>query len=338
MTLPSKEQFSGCLIGQCLGDAVGFPVEGCTQELCEPYVQRLRNPDASEFLLGRADFHFGQYTDDSQLARELLQSYASVGRFDPRDYAARIAAIFTEERIVGRGLATDGAARRLAQGVHWEEAGAAPSNAGNGSAMRAGPVGLLFAGDWERLTQVAHDQGRITHQDKRCSAGAVAVAGAVALAVRPGKIEVGPFVAELSEHVRKFDQPFADDVLRLPEWVLLPPEGAAPIISQCGSPGFTDSWQWISPFVVSSVIWSLYSFLRTPENYWETVCTAISCGGDVDTTAAMAGAISGAHVGLDALPMNLARHVTDRGTWGFSELLSLAHHCHDMKPSNPSTP
>ena len=254
MTLPSKDQFSGCLIGQCLGDALGFPVEGFPQELAEPYVQRLRNSDASEFLLGRADFKFGQYTDDSQLARELLQSYASVGRFDPRDYAARIAAIFVEERIVGRGFATDGAARRLAQGVHWEEAGAAPSNAGNGSAMRAGPVGLLFAGDWERLTQVAHDQGRITHQDQRCSAGAVAVAGAVALAVHPGKIEVAPWVAKLSEQVRKFDDSFADDVLRLPEWVQLPPERAMKIISQCGSSGFKDSWQWISPFVVHSTL------------------------------------------------------------------------------------
>ena len=330
MTLPSKDQFSGCLIGQCLGDALGFPVEGCTPEECETYLQRLKNPSTVDFHLDRGDLKFGQYTDDSQLARELLQSYASVRRFDPCDYAARIAAIFVEERIVGRGFATDGAARRLAHGVHWEEAGAAPLNAGNGSAMRAGPVGLLFAGDWERLTQVAHDQGRITHQDKRCSAGAVAVAGAVALAVRPGKMEVAPWAAELSEQVRKFDYSFADDVLRLPELVLLPPEHAVKIISQCGSPGFKDSWQWISPFVVPSVLWSLYSFLRTPENYWETVCTAIACGGDVDTTAAMAGAISGARVGLEALPADLARHVADRGTWGFSELVSLAHQCHDI--------
>jgi ADP-ribosylglycohydrolase len=44
------------------------------------------------------------------------------------------------------------------------------------------------------------------------------------------------------------------------------------------------------------VLWSLYSFLRSPEDYWETVCTAIAVGGDVDTTAAMAGAVSGAYL------------------------------------------
>lgn len=28
-----KQQFSGCLIGQCLGDALGFPVEGYPPEI-----------------------------------------------------------------------------------------------------------------------------------------------------------------------------------------------------------------------------------------------------------------------------------------------------------------
>ncbi|WP_082218394.1 ADP-ribosylglycohydrolase family protein [Kamptonema formosum] len=54
----------------------------------------------------RFPYPFGQYTDDSQLARELLESYLACGRFDPSDYARRIAAIFAENRIVGRGRAT----------------------------------------------------------------------------------------------------------------------------------------------------------------------------------------------------------------------------------------
>src|SRR5690606_8424863 len=109
--------------------------------------------------VGRPPFAFGQYTDDSQLARELLQSVVARGGFDPADYAARIAAIFAEGRIVGRGRATQDAARRLAQGVPWQEAGAPPPNAGNGSAMRAGPVGLLCAHDPAALVRVARTQG-----------------------------------------------------------------------------------------------------------------------------------------------------------------------------------
>jgi hypothetical protein len=50
------------------------------------------------------------------------------------------------------------------------------------------------------------------------------------------------------------------------------------------------------------VLWSLYSFLTSPDGYWETICTAIAVGGDVDATAAMAEAMSGAFLGLDAIP------------------------------------
>jgi ADP-ribosylglycohydrolase len=261
-----------------------------------------------------------------------MQSYAACGRFDPADYARRIAAIFSEDRIVGRGRATEEAAVRLNQGVPWQEAGTPPPSAGNGSAMRAGPVGLLFFDDLPRLAQAAHDQGVITHRDARCSAGAVAIAGAVALALRSEPVYPSEFTSKLGELVQEIDPSFAFGVRQLPGWVPLLPEEAVELISQVGlEPGYSDGWRGISPFVVSSVLWSLYSFLKSPEDYQETISTAIAVGGDVDTTAAMAGAISGAHLGLAAIPRRLAGRVTDQGSWGCPELTDLAGKCYDIK-------
>jgi len=331
MIIPSKGQFSGCLIGQCLGDALGFPVEGYSPAICQQYVEEiLKSERAGEN--GRGPFPFGQYTDDSQLARELLQSYIACRQFDPSDYASRIAAIFSEERIVGRGRATEEAAQRLSQGVSWEESGTPSPSAGNGSAMRAGPVGLLFFDDPEQLIQAAHDQGRITHQDRRCSAGAVVIAGAVALALQKTPIKTHQFLFQLSKWAQKIEQSVASCIQQLGEWVSLPPQEAVTFVSRAGlAPDYSDAWYGISPFVTGSVLWSLYSFLKTPDDYWETICTAIRVGGDVDTTAAMAGAISGAHLGLDAVPLHLARRLTDQGTWGYAELVELAHKCYDLK-------
>jgi ADP-ribosylglycohydrolase len=333
--MPLREQFSGCLIGQCLGDALGFPVEGYPPSACRQYVnQVLLDARAGSAMAGRGPFPFGQYTDDSQLARELLQSYLECGRFDPEDYAGRIAAIFRENRIVGRGRATESAAHRLGQGVPWEEAGTPAPSAGNGSAMRAGPVGLLFHRDPPGLVQAAHDQGRITHRDRRCSAGAVAIAGAVALGLslhgRP--IERGPFLSKLARWVGTYQQSVAAGVQKLIHWVDLPPEQAVTHIADFGKePGYADGWRGISPFVTGSVLWSLYAFLRSPLDYWGTICTAIAVGGDVDTTAAMAGAISGAYLGLEAIPLGLAEHLTDQGTWGYAELVNLAGRCYDLR-------
>jgi ADP-ribosylglycohydrolase len=198
--------------------------------------------------------------------------------------------------------------------------------------MRAAPVGLFFFDDPKQLIQAAYDQGRITHQDSRCSAGAAAIAGAVALALQGKPIQSRHFLSQLGEWAGTIEESVASGIQQLAEWLALPPDRAVTFISRTGlTPGYSDEWQGISPFVTPSVLWSLYSFLKTPDNYWETICTAIAVGGDVDTTAAMAGAISGSYLGQEAIPMQLATRLTDQGTWGYTDLVRLAHRCYEIK-------
>jgi ADP-ribosylglycohydrolase len=99
-SFPAQKRFEGYLVGQALGDALGFMVEGYPSQLCRKYVEeRLRRGRIEGPR--RGPFRFGQYSDDTQLARELMQSYAAREEFDPQDYARRIAAIFSERRIIG---------------------------------------------------------------------------------------------------------------------------------------------------------------------------------------------------------------------------------------------
>jgi ADP-ribosylglycohydrolase len=331
--MPQRDQFSGCLLGQCLGDATGFVVEGYSPLACKRYIEDYLKKDRTGEL-GRFPFHFGQYSDDSQLARELMQSYVAEEVFDPADYADRIKLIFVEKRIVAFGYSTKEAAQRLCQGISWEESGSPPPSAGNGSAMRAAPIGLFFFDNPQMMIQAAHDQGRITHKDTRCSAGAVAISGAVALVLQDKTIDPDAFIATLAGWTGTIDQGFADEMRNLTQWISLPPDKAADLIARAGADrAYTedDEWKGISGFVISSVLWSLYAFLRSPDNYWETICTAIEPGGDVDTTAAMAGAISGAYLGISAIPSPLANCLNDRGTWRLEELVALAHQCYEIK-------
>ncbi|MFZ5907661.1 MAG: ADP-ribosylglycohydrolase family protein [Nitrospirota bacterium] len=331
---PRKEQFSGCLIGQCLGDATGFVVEGYSPAACRRYVDDFLKTGRAEQFGGHFPFPFGQYSDDSQLARELMQSYAACRKFDPADYAERLKKIFTEQRIVAFGYSTKESVKRLCMGTPWEESGASPPAAGNGSAMRAAPVGLFFFDNPEMLIQAAHDQGRITHRDPRSSAGAVAISGAVALALPGESPDPDRILSLLADWTGKVSVAFASELRKLPGWLSLPPEEAAAVIADAGSDAEyidDDEWKGISGYVVSSVLWSLYSFLRTPEDYWETICTAVSAGGDTDTTAAMAGAISGAYLGIEGIPSPLLKHLADRQTWRYDELVELAHQCYAIK-------
>jgi ADP-ribosylglycohydrolase len=324
---PTRDQFAGCLIGQCLGDALGFPVEGQPPKACARYVAALRNGEKR----ARPPFQFGQYTDDSQLARELLLSWVELRGFSPEDYGRRISRLFSTGLVVGRGHATAEAAERLARGVHWSQSGTPAPAAGNGSAMRAAPVGLMLYDHPDALAHVAMHQGKITHTDPRASGGAIAMAAAVALALDPRRIDPHIFCHKIAGLVDRVSPEFAEWLAHLSELTKLPPDRALKSIRGAGLDKEAGKVpKGISPFVIPSILWSFYTFLTNQDSYADAVSLAISVGGDVDTTGAMAGALSGAHLGFQDLP-KLHRHLTDQGNWTWQSLIALADRAWALK-------
>jgi len=308
----------GSLLGLALGDALGFVVEAQSPEIARAYVTGwLQSGRAGE--RGHPDFPFGQYSDDTQLARELLLSIRDGGDWDPRRFASRVASLIFSAQDVGAGPGTRSSGMRLVLGAPWEQSGMPAPYAGNGSAMRAGPAGLLFGGDTDRWRRCVREQSRVTHHDPRCAAGALAIAGAVALASDPGPLQPTNFLGRLASSIEPEECSMAEAIRGLGDWVRLEPEPAARRLGvfEVG----------VSAFVVPSVVWSLYAFLRDPDDYWRAVCTAIAVGGDTDTMAAMTGAIVGARLGPGALPAPLLARLTDRGAWGAADLRQLARDC-----------
>ena len=318
------DSLTGCLLGQALGDALGFVVEACPLEVARAYVRDyLQAGRAGE--LAHPEFPFGQYSDDTQLARELLLSFAAAGGWSPETFALRVAALFGEGRDVGAGTGTRAAAMRLLTGTPWNRSGTPAPYAGNGSAMRAAPLGLLFGDDSVLMAEAAVEQSLVTHLDPRCAAGALAVASAVSVAARGDRVDPDEFLTTIAGHAATVEPSVADAIRGLGGWMHLGPEAAVRRLHVEGlDPMYADERRGISAFVTPSVIWSLYAFLQTPDDYWTTVCTAIEAGGDTDTMAAIAGAISGARLGPAGLPDRLVARVNDRGDWGWEALTDLA--------------
>jgi ADP-ribosylglycohydrolase len=322
----TADRLAGSILGQALGDALGFVVEAQAPEVARVYVEGwLRRGRAGEWP--HPQFPFGQYSDDTQLARELLRSFSDAREWRPPAFAARLAELFRERRDVGAGRGTRSAALRLLMGVPWHESGTPAPYAGNGAAMRAGPLGLLLPNQ-EAMCRAAQEQARITHLDLRCAAGAAAVARAVAIAAARLPIDPARFLADVAECAEASEVSVGDAIRGLGEWMALPPDQAARHVHESGlDPAHIDRWHGISAFVTPSLLWSLYAFLRSPDDYWETICTAIGVGGDTDTMAAIAGAISGARLGVGALPADLLGRLNDRGEWGADALAELANSC-----------
>ncbi len=322
--MATPEQFTGCLIGKCVGDAVGYPIEGQTPQQCREYIDRC-------IRLGAFDNWSGQYSDDSQLARELVQSIVTCGTFDPIHYARHVCALFAENRIVGPGMGATAAAKLLALGVPWYQAGTPAPSSGNGAAMRVAPLGLFYCRDHDTLVVAARDQARVTHQDPRCHAGAIAIAGATALAAQQTRADPAVFLPLIAAWCREDDPFLAEAIGQIPEWRNEESDRVRQIVKTIGI--VPDHWghrEGIPPFVTQSVLWALYAFTCKPDDYTEAICLAISGGGDVDTTAAMTGAMCGARLGLSAVPEHWARQINDGGTWGHQELIHLAETCYGV--------
>jgi ADP-ribosylglycohydrolase len=330
MTVPAPrslaDRLAGVLLGLAVGDALGFVVEAEPPEVAAAYAARLapeRDPERSH-----GAFPFGQYSDDTQLARELLLSVREAGGWNPVVFARRVGAIVAGGGLVGGGSGTIGAGMRLAAGIPWDSAGTPPPYAGNGSAMRVAPLGVLLAHDPDALRLAAVEQSRVTHRDSRCAAGAVAIAGAAALAARSPAIGPPAILAELTPWVEAEDDEMGRTLAAVREWLPLSPDAAAARLHASGlDPHHAREWRGISAFVVPTVAWSLYAFLRAPDDYWAVIRTAIAVGGDTDTMAAMAGALAGARLGVAVLPPRLLERLTDRGAWGAAELEGLARDC-----------
>jgi ADP-ribosylglycohydrolase len=316
------------LIGQCLGDALGFPVEKESAAVCARYVEECVKVGKMA-PNSRGPFAIGQYTDDSQLARELIISFITCRGFDPSDYASRLVTLFVEGRVVWGGSVVEDAVRRIAAGVPWQHAGSPAPLASNGSAMRAAPIGLFFGRDVESLKAAAAQQSLITHQDARAAAGAIAVAGATAIALNEDCIDPEAVSVKLAQWTREKDPFLAEALREMPRWLCLTPPEVFLRVCQVGArPARYDGWEGITPFVTHSVLWSLYAFLMYPESYREAICLALAVGGDVDTTAAMTGALVGVRVGLAGIPSAMASLVHDQGTWGYAQLVQLAADCY----------
>lgn len=337
-------RYQGALLGCALGDAIGAWAERRPVAEAKDFADNvIRKCDFSEVGGHHYGMRFGQYTDDTQLSRELMLSIVDERGLEPADFANRVANIFAHDAIVGFGGATQEAAVRLIDGVPWDEAGTPPPRAGNGAAMRAGPIGMFYYHDVEKCVSAAADQAIVTHKAPMAVAAAVAVAVATSMALTSSKATTGPhepgWWAWLAQHVQTNNEEFAEDIRTLTKIVW---DGRKSAKWKAGSDeefvaaseyvlkDDDTSWEGVSPWSRTSTLWSLYCVMAAPTDVWRAIETAVAIGGDSDTIAAMAATIVGANVGIDNFPKQVMDEVVpvlhdvknERYSWeGLSKLV-----------------
>lgn len=263
----------GCILGGAIGDAFGGAYENAMAPV------EIDNSEEWEL------------SDDTQLTVATCEAIIdSNGKVEPELIAARFANWHRQHRVTGIGASTLKALTELVAGGHWALVGAKGERAaGNGAAMRIAPLAFCLNPTEFQARRTIRDVSRITHHHEEAYAGALAVIIAIR-AVWDGQWNgQGSLLSLVAGKLP--DTSVRDKLNRLAE--LDQAISLMEIAERFGNSGY----------VAESVPLALCGADRIQRLGFKAMLTElISCGGDTDTIASMAGQITGTLLGESGLP------------------------------------
>jgi poly(ADP-ribose) glycohydrolase ARH3 len=277
-----KSKFLGGMVGSALGDAIGELAFWRSDEA------RLRSKIAQSDVL--------IYTDDTAMSIGLAEAITQLGRLDEQHLGDTFRANYKREPWRGYAMGPPTVFRMVERrGMSYSEAAQSlfggQGSFGNGAAMRIAPVGLFFH-DSPDLYEQARASASVTHAHPVGADGAAVLAWTIAQAVKLDPQE--PFPSE------GFSQGLVDfaRTREIRDRMVL----VRTLLAEDVAPRDAARRLGRSVAVHQSMPFAVYAFLRHPKSFEACLFCAILHGGDRDTLGAMACAVSGAYLGIAAIP------------------------------------
>jgi poly(ADP-ribose) glycohydrolase ARH3 len=317
---PHEDRCIGCFLGGAAGDILGANFEfQSREEIQREYGRVDRFLDSDRRPLG-------MFTDDTEMTLALASSLIECQGLDPQHCAAAYAAFFTSEPRRGYGPAVSKVLAMLSAGADYRTTGRAVYPEGsfaNGGAMRIAPVGLAFR---HADDAVLRDAVRLallcTHVHPDAVDGAFIQARAVSILARTSDrsgLEVAPFLADLQSSAE------GDAVKRKLDVVLKAHSDSwtdeQMLSAVCTPNEYGKQFQIHAAEAVACALWAFACCRDDPE---ECIIRAVGLGGDTDTVATMAGALTGSLHGSAWIPRRWFDPMENQPGVGRDYLISLA--------------
>lgn len=308
MSLPLpvlQDRSRAALLGAAIGDALGFPLRGTapqtgvrTAGLADDFAPR-----------PRGKYGKGQFSAHTQLLMATAESIVRERRVDGRSLATHFGWLFEEGVVLQPTRSISDALERLASGTPWMSAGA---NIGvkDASVLPRGIALGLWKGEDRRLSHDAGILAVVTHKDPACAAAICAAGRAVALAMSAMPVSPSAFCLELAQAAAPHDVGVSEELRHLPRLLNWEPERAFEALRKIGvPPAELSDERGLVNHVVPSLLITVYTALRFPNDFSEGLSRVLRLGGSVDAPATLLGAILGAQLGTGGIPLRLQRGV-----------------------------
>ena len=269
--LRMRSHARGAMLGLALGDALGATVEFMTpREIFKQYGQHDRIRGGGWLRLPS-----GQVTDDTTMAFSLADAWLAVREGDPlaEDYARAFDAWMKAKPVdIGNTVR-----RGIVRFRNTGESCVPPSeDAGNGATMRCAPTALALLGaEPERVAQATLSQARVTHHHPLTDAATLAVVETV---------QAGVMHADYRKGIRVVMPRFNRLAREFPAFRFRGKRSENP-----------------SGYIIDTMRVVLQA-IDLNDNFESALIQVVNCGGDADTTGAIAGMVMGALVGEEKLP------------------------------------
>jgi len=305
--MPEMEKVKGCYWAFALGDAMGMPVEFNQIDMIKERYgeQGIQEPKS-----------WAIWTDDTEMTFAVTNALLSLGHVDSiaNKSEEEIGTAFGREFIkwfdnMGHapGVTCKTEVYKLISKSpeNWHEVGKNNSK-GCGTAMRAAPLGIWFAdalkpeiqhgtGKYHNLLfKVSRIQSEITHGHKAATAGSLASAYAVALAIN--NIAPEQMIAKIEKYCGSIHRDFEKCLNKLREALNKRDKNEYKTeLDAIHSIGLG----WVGEEAFSM---ALYSAIRAPEDLKSCLRIAVNHNGDSDSVGCIAGSILGASHGIKIVP------------------------------------
>jgi poly(ADP-ribose) glycohydrolase ARH3 len=308
----------GAMYGSALGDALG--------ELA------FRGDDRADFLRHVESEPILRHTDNTLALIAVAETLIGFGDIEPQILGNRLQDYLRQERWRGYGGIIREVGQMVAsEGIGYVDAAArlyeGSGSMGNAASCRVLPLVLHFT-DAAALERALKTTTRVTHTHPIAIDGARILATAEQLALeanpqRPFAPEA--FVAMLMERAQTREMV---ERLQLILSLLDEDAGTERAAHVLG----------LGNTIPDSLPYALYCFLLHPHEFVECVLAAVLQGGDRDTNGALAGTLSGAFLGVAAIPASWRIKVENGQRIESLALELVAHGAAEPEDSNAGTP
>jgi len=292
-----KNKVLGGIMGLCVADALGVPVEFMSREKLK------MNPVIDMIGLGTHGQPVGTWSDDTSMTLCLVDSL--IKSLDYSDILCKFHSWLKEGaytphgEVFDIGIATRQAIMRFANGTEpLKCGGTGEHDNGNGSLMRILPILFyiqsIYGTDFEEIDEafsIIHNVSSLTHAHKRSkiACGIYIAVASMLLGSMDLKIAVELGIYKAAKYYRKQTE-FKDELSHFDK------------LFEKGFEKLDTKAIKSSGYVVDTLESAIWCLLNS-STYKDCVLNAVNLGEDTDTVSAVAGGLAGLYYGYENIPL-----------------------------------